>query len=70
MPIGVLAVLGRRVDGFTNVEPCGPATIASPSAEPDSSWFQDRNHSVQPLSQVPGRGLPVIVIGSPGTASL
>jgi hypothetical protein len=70
VPSGALALFAGSVAGFTKAEPLGPATTASCSAEPATSWFQVRNHSVQPLSQVPGRGLPVIVIGSPGTASL
>lgn len=53
-----------------NVLPCRPARVASCSALPRTHLFQGRNHMVQPLSQVPARGLPVIVTGSPGTAIL
>ena len=67
---GAVAVDGGSDDGSTNVLPAGPARTAWCSALPRRYWGQLRNHSVQPLSQVPGFGLPLIVMGSPGTASL
>src|SRR5450759_207836 len=66
---GGLALDGRSDAGSTNVLPSGPARTALCSALPRRSSRQDRNHTVQPLSQVPPRGLPPIVTGSPGTAS-
>ncbi len=56
--------------GLTNALPCGPATTASCSALPLTYWRHGKNHSVQPLSHVPGRGLPVTITGSPGASSL
>jgi len=67
---GALAVEGGSEDGSTNVLPAGPACTAWCSALPLRYCGQLRNHSVQPLSQVPDLGLPTIVMGSPGTASL
>src|SRR5207248_3205446 len=55
------------VSGLMNVLPVGPASTASWVALPRSSCFQVRNHSVYPSSQVPATGLPVTVIGSPGS---
>src|SRR5215471_13452612 len=63
---GGLAFGGGSVAGLTNVLPSGPACTASCSALPPASCCHDRNQSVQPLSQTPARGLPVIVTGSPG----
>ena len=57
-------------DGLTNVLPDGPACTAMPSALPLSSCFQVRNQTVNPSSQCPAAGLPVIVTGSPGVARL
>src|SRR5450759_3334790 len=68
-PSGGWALDGRSDAGSTNVLPFGPTRTASCSALPRRSSRQDRNHTVQPLSQVPPRGLPLIVTGSPGTAS-
>jgi hypothetical protein len=66
---GGLALEVRSDAGFTSVLPFGPARTALCSALPRHRARHDRNHTVQPLSQVPPRGLPVIVTGSPGTAS-
>ncbi len=67
---GARACTGASVSGATNELPSGPATTAWCSALPFSSCFQDRNHSVQPLSQVPATGLLVTVTGSPGSSML
>ena len=66
---GAVAVEGGSDDGSTNVLPAGPACTAWCRALPLRYCGQLRNHSVQPLSQVPDLGLPTIVMGSPGTAS-
>jgi NAD(P)-dependent dehydrogenase (short-subunit alcohol dehydrogenase family) len=66
---GAVAVEAGSDDGSTNVLPPGPACTAWCRALPRRYWGQLRNHSVQPLSQVPPLGLPTIVMGSPGTAS-
>jgi len=55
-------------DGLTNVLPFGPASTAMWVALPATYWDQERNHSVQPSSQLPDFGLDSIVIGSPGMA--
>src|SRR5580704_14754534 len=52
---GAFACDGGTLDGATNVLPCGPACTASCSALPATNCFQDRNHCVQPLPQVPER---------------
>ena len=67
---GAVGVEGGSAEGFTNVLPPGPACTAWCSALPLRYRGQLRNHSVQPLSQVPPFGLPTIVMGSPGTARL
>ena len=64
------AVEAGSDEGVTNVLPAGPASTASCSALPWRYCGQLRNHSVQPLSQVPPFGLPTMVMGSPGTARL
>src|SRR5215470_10950831 len=56
--------------GLTNVLPLGPAITAWPRALPLRYLGHDKNHSVQPLSHVPGLGLPVMITGSPGSSSL
>ena len=55
---GAFAVSAGSVAGLTNVEPAGPATTASPVADPFRYCGQLRNHSVHPLSHTPDRGLP------------
>ena len=67
---GAVALVAGGDEEPTNVLPSGPVCSASCSALPRSHWFQGRNHTVQPLSQVPPFGLPAIVMGSPGTARL
>ena len=62
------AIASRKI-----VQSCQDTMMAASkmtSALPASSWRQVRNQTVQPLPQVPARGLPVIVTGSPGTARL
>jgi hypothetical protein len=70
VPSGAVAVDGGSDDGLTNVLPSGPADTAMPSALPDRYRSQVMNHWVQPLSNVPARGDPVTVTGSPGTSIL
>ena len=65
---GAVAVEGGSDEGLTNVLPPGPASTAWFSALPRRYCGQLRNHSVQPLPQVPACGLPTMVMGSPGTA--
>jgi len=55
---GAFALSAGSVAGSTNVEPAGPATTASPVADPFRYCCQVRNHSVHPLSHAPDRGLP------------
>ena len=66
---GAVAVDAGSDAALTNVLPSGPACTAWCRALPRRYLGQLRNHSVQPLSQVPDFGLPTIVMGSPGTAS-
>src|SRR4029450_8981644 len=70
VPMGAVAWGGRRAARSTNVLPLGPASTAWCNALPSRSSDQLRNQTVQPSPHVPARGLPVIVTGSPGTASL
>jgi len=70
VPSGADAVLAGKVPGSTKVLPSGPASTAMCNALPLANWFHAMNHWVHPLSQVPARGLPVIVTGSPGTSML
>src|SRR5215216_1670565 len=70
VPSGALACGGRRAARSTNELPLGPACTAWCNALPSRSSDQLRNQTVQPSPHVPARGLPVIVTGSPGTASL
>src|SRR5215469_17770560 len=66
VPTGTDPVSVGSDDGLMNVLPPGPASTARWVALPPRYWFQSRNHSVQPSSQLPALGLLVIVIGSPG----
>ena len=64
------AASGPQARGRTSLLPWGPTRTALCRALPRSHRRHGRNHIVQPLPQVPARGLPVIVTGSPGTAML
>src|SRR5215469_8178152 len=65
---GALAFEAGSDVGETNLLPSGPAFTASCSALPCRYCWKVMNHSVQPLSHLPPFGLPMTVIGSPGTA--
>src|SRR5205085_12637726 len=67
---GDLPLMDGAAPGSTNELPSGPAWTAWCSALPPTRSFHERNHTVQPLSHVPPRGLPVMLTGSPGNASL
>ena len=70
VPSGEVAVEVGNALGLTNVLPPGPASTASSSALPCRYLSHGRNHWVHPLSNVPARGLPLTVTGSPGTSIL